>query len=338
MDELKLVGYVDKFAHVKVAVLGDMMLDRYIWGGASRISQEAPVPVVQVRRQTSVPGGAANVARNVLSLGAQVEVFGVMGDDSDGAELRAHLSNAGAGTDGILILGNRPTTVKTRVLAGNQQVVRIDQEQTDAISPAQRHALRKNLEKSLDERHIDALILEDYAKGVFGKDFMQGIVNYAASKGIITTLDPHPNNAYNVKGLTLMTPNRREAFALAGVKYVPGNGDPRTDKALLKVGGIIRRKWHPKYLLVTLGAGGMALFCDDAPVPLHIPTKARQVFDVSGAGDTVMATMVLALMSGAPVEDAAKIANYAAGVVVGLVGTAAIGATVLKDAIAGVIK
>lgn len=329
-----LVDFVDRFRSIRVGVLGDVMLDKYVWGSSNRISQEAPVPVVLVKRQSSVPGGAANVARNVLSLGGTVEVFGVTGNDAGADELIGHLKKAGAGIDGILRVENRSTTVKTRVLAGNQQVVRIDHEDTSAVTRQSRRRLRELLEQKLANHELDALILEDYAKGIFGRDFMQGIVNLASSYGVWTTLDPHPNNVFNVKGLKLMTPNRSEAFALAGIKNSSGVMPPLEDKVLLKVASSLMRRWRPQFLLITLGAQGMALFSDKAEKPIHIPTQARQVFDVSGAGDTVMATMVLALLAGAEAGDAARIANSAAGVVVGMVGTAAIEADVLKSAIA----
>lgn len=332
MKKTELLKYIDNFNGQHLAVLGDLMLDKYIWGGASRISQEAPVPVVHVSRENSVPGGAANVARNALSLGGRVELFGITGSDFDGNELKAQLENNGADVSGVIAVNDRPTTVKTRVLANNQQVVRIDYEKTDSISSAVRRKMRMKLEKAV-QGGMKALILEDYAKGIFSRDFMQNIVNYANEYGVITTLDPHPNNAFNVKGLFLMTPNRREAFALAGMKYVPGIGNPLKDKALHKVANVIRKLWGPRHLLVTLGAEGMALFSEGAAVPVHIPTKARQVFDVSGAGDTVMATMVMALLAGADVVNAAQIANHAAGVVVGMIGTAAIEKDVLKAAI-----
>jgi len=292
------------------------------------------VPVVQVRRVNSVPGGAANVARNVLSLGAHVELFGVRGEDGEGEELASHLRTAGAGLDGMLSLSERPTTVKTRVLAGNQQVVRVDREVTSPLSVAHRRELRKRVVAAMESGKIQALILEDYAKGVFGKDFMQGLVNDAAQYGVPCMLDPHPSNVFNVKGLTLMTPNRNEAFALAGKRHVQGSGQAQSDKPLLAVAEKMGRLWNPEYLMITLGAQGMAMFYRDGREPQHIPTQARQVFDVSGAGDTVMATMVLSLLAGACPMDAARIANEAAGVVVGMVGTAAIEAETLKNRLA----
>ena len=329
----KAKDIVKRFSGISVGVMGDLMLDRYVWGSASRISQEAPVPVVLVRKQSFVPGGAANVARNVLTLRGKVELFGIVGDDLDGAALLEVLGKAGADMSGVSVVKDRPTTVKTRVLAGNQQVVRIDQEIAEEVGVGIRAKLRKALAEHLKKGNFKALVLEDYAKGVFGRHFMQAVVDAANDCGVMTTLDPHPNNAFNVKGLALMTPNRKEAFSLAGVRYVSGIGDPLNDKALLNVARIIMRKWAPRYLLITLGAEGLALFGRDGGAPQHIPTRARQVFDVSGAGDTVMGTIVMALLAGADIFTAAKIANAAAGVVVGMVGTAPIEYDALMEAL-----
>ena len=333
MSSGQLSRYVPFFKQCRVAVLGDLMLDRYVWGRATRISQEAPVPVVAVQHQSAVPGGAANVARNLRTLGAAVDVFGVVGDDQEGRELLRLLTDARADVSQVQVDPSRPTTVKTRVLAGNQQVVRIDYEQTREISAEVRRNLLRSLEKQLRSGVVQALILEDYAKGLFGRPFMRQVIALAQSCHVMVTLDPHPSNNFKAKGLQLMTPNRAEAFALAGVPYQGGTGDPRSDRALLRAGQRLRQTWAPDYLLVTLGAEGMALFSGQDPLPVHIPTKAKQVFDVSGAGDTVMATMVLAMLAGASLPESAEIANYAAGVVVGLVGTAAIDAETLTAAI-----
>ncbi|HOG50094.1 MAG TPA: PfkB family carbohydrate kinase [Lentisphaeria bacterium] len=325
----QLSRYVPLFKQARVAVLGDLMLDRYVWGRATRISQEAPVPVVAVQRQSAVPGGAANVARNLRTLGAAVDVFGVIGDDLEGQELLRRLAEAEADISWVEVDSSRPTTVKTRVLAGNQQVVRIDYEQTREVAPELRRRLLNSLEKQLRSGTVQALILEDYAKGLFGRQFMRQAIALAQSYQVMVALDPHPSNNFKANGLCLMTPNRAEAFALAKVPYQSGNDDPRSDRALLRAGQRLRQTWAPEHLLVTLGAGGMALFSGEDSLPVHIPTKAKQVFDVSGAGDTVMATMVLAMLAGASLPEAAEIANHAAGVVVGLVGTAAIDADAL---------
>lgn len=331
----KVNKILDAFSGQSLAVVGDVMLDKYVWGSSNRISQEAPVPVVLVKKETYVPGGAANVARNVLSLGGSASIFGVIGNDIEGTQLSQCLVNDGVDTSTLLKSKSRATTVKTRVLAGNQQVVRIDREETDDVSTGERRAMLKALEEVLKSGKVCAVILEDYAKGLFSKSFMAALVELCRRYKVMSALDPHPRNPYNIKGLTFMTPNRNEAFALAGVKYVSGCGNPLQDTPLLNVASRLMHKWQPKYLLITLGAEGMALFSDDKSKPLHIPTQARQVFDVSGAGDTVMATMMLALMSGASPDVAAQIANQAAGIVVGRVGTSAIEAEVLKKTIHG---
>jgi D-glycero-beta-D-manno-heptose-7-phosphate kinase len=329
MDESRLIPYVSRFKGCRVGVMGDLMLDRYIWGAATRISQEAPVPVVQVRRESASPGGAANVVRNLVSLGAHAMAFGVIGTDRHAETLQGLLTAAGADLSGVVTAPERETTVKTRVIAGSQQVVRIDREVTAPISTACRDDLLGRLETALKAGALAALILEDYAKGVLDPAMTRQIVTMCRRHGVFVTLDPHPLNHFNVNGFRLMTPNRSEAFALAGVPYQPTRLPLASDVALMGVGRRLAELWGPDLLLVTLGGSGMALFVGDSP-PLHIPTRARQVFDVSGAGDTVMAVFVLGLLAGASPEEAARVANQAAGVVVGKVGTAAVTAAELE--------
>ncbi len=325
---------VRSFPELKIAVLGDLMLDRYIWGQATRISQEAPVPVVLVQRENGVPGGAANVVRNVLSLHGQAVPLGIIGNDSDGASLAKLLEEGGADGSGMVVMDGGVTTVKTRIIAGNQQVVRVDKEQPAQVTPALRKQVLERLEEALGQGGCQALIIQDYAKGLFDLDFMREAVDIARRQGVIATLDPHPAHAFNVPGLKLMTPNRMEAFALAGMTDPKPIGDPLHDAALLACGKRLRELWNPELLLITLGAEGMILFAEGQAEPLLIPTKARRVFDVSGAGDTVMATMTLALLAGAEPGQAASIANQAAGIVVGYVGTKAIEA----EELLGVLK
>ena len=322
---------VEGFQGLKVVVLGDLMLDRYTWGRATRISQEAPVPVVLVERQDCVPGGAANVVRNVLSLRGAAVPVGLVGEDEDGRKLMEILVQAGALPGAVLPVPGGVTTVKTRILAGSQQVVRVDREVPAQVMPDLREKLLGRLDAILSAGDCQALILEDYAKGVFSGDFMEEAVDLAARHGVFTSLDPHPADSFNVRGIRLMTPNRSEAFAMAGMPQTRPAADPLADKALLAVGERLQSLWQPELLLITLGAEGMILFERDKERPLHIPTQARQVVGVSGAGDTVMATMTLALLAGAPPEMAARIANYAAGIVVGYVGTRAIEADALLN-------
>jgi len=328
----RLVSYISRFRGCRVAVLGDLMLDTYIWGRASRLSQEAPVPVVRAERDTTAPGGAANVVRNILSLGGQAHAFGLVGDDDAGRELLAALRFRGADTAGVLVCPDRPTTVKTRVLAGNQQVVRIDREVTDPLGDDLRAQIVDRLRQAVRQGKVDAVILEDYAKGLLSRELAEEIIGFCQPAGVFVTLDPHPSNCLQVKGLRLMTPNRAEAFALAGLYYQSGTLPVAADQPLLAVGKRLRESWEPELLLVTLGAHGMALFAGDA-APVHVPTQAIEVFDVSGAGDTVMATFVLALLAGASPVDAVCLANSAAGVVVAEVGTAAVSPEELRHAL-----
>ena len=329
-----LLSYIRKFNQLEVAVIGDLMMDKYTFGRATRISQEAPVPVVCVDRQNAVPGGAANVALNLLSLHAKADVFGVVGQDKEGGELTTLLKDAGADTDGVIAVPQRRTTVKTRVFASHQQVVRIDVEDTSDLQETIQSLLLQKLETRLKGAKLDAVIMEDYAKGVFTRPFMESISELAAKYHVPLMLDPHPTHPFDAKGIRLMTPNRQEAFALAGRTVTKETGNPLTDAPLLEIGKILKQRWRNDILNITLGGEGMAIFLGDNPIPLHIPTKARKVFDVSGAGDTVMAAMTLALLAGAAPQEAAQIANQAAGIVVGIVGTAAI----QQDALIAAIK
>ncbi len=321
MEQRDAAAFVEKFKGCRVAVIGDLMLDRYIWGKATRISQEAPVPVVTVERTTSEPGGAANVMRNLATLGAHPIPFGVVGNEDAGDELSGLLEKIAFSMQGVIKDSTRRTTQKTRVLAASQQVVRIDTEDTGPLPEIHLETLIETLRSSVRQGQIHAVIVEDYAKGVVSKQLLAEIVAIGHQSGIPIMLDPHPANPANVPGLTLMTPNRAEAFALAGAYYVDGRPDIPNDKSLLQVVERLESLWSPDYLLVTLGAHGMALFKQGATA-LHVPTKAREVFDVSGAGDTVIAVFSLAHLAGATPEEAAIMANHAAGVVVGKVGTA----------------
>ncbi|MBT3378869.1 MAG: carbohydrate kinase [Lentisphaerae bacterium] len=318
-----LASYIDRFPERAVAVVGDVMLDRYIWGKASRISQEAPVPVVRVERETMAPGGAANVSRNLVSLGARAALFGVIGGDEHGARLCQCLSECGVDTVGITESAEHHTTVKTRVLAGTQQVVRIDRETTQPISASVADELKSRLTQWIRTHEAQVLLLQDYAKGVLTQEFAEELVEIGNSHGLIVAMDPHPGHPFAAPGLRLLTPNRAEAFALAGVYYQPNAPTIHADAPLLGVGARLIEQWGVELLLITLGGKGMALFCRGEE-PVHIPTRAREVFDVSGAGDTVVAAFSLALAAGATPVAAAGLANHAAGLVVAKLGTAAV--------------
>ncbi|MFO7821288.1 MAG: PfkB family carbohydrate kinase [Lentisphaeria bacterium] len=323
MSDEHLKKFITHFPEYRVAVVGDLMLDRYTWGSATRISQEAPVPVVKVARETQAPGGAANVVANLLGLGSKAGTFGFVGDDLHGNRLRKLLVDSGAEDAGIFKHPKRHTTVKTRVICNHQQVVRIDHEAAFPLGPGDDcfvH-LKQALCENLKAGYYDALIFEDYAKGLLSAELMEEVVEVARDNGVVTALDPHPSHNFKVKNLSLITPNRAEAFALAGMYAAPAVTPLKDDKSLLEVGRCLLEQWAPQHLLITLGGQGMALFTLGAEAPLHIPTRAKSVYDVSGAGDTVTASFVLALLSGASPRECAQVANHAAGIVVGKVGT-----------------
>ncbi len=323
MDYERARQIIAKFNQARVAVVGDLILDRYMLGTASRISFEAPVPVVRVQEHLAVLGGAANVMRNITSLGARALAFGVVGTDESADAISELLADRGIDGDGILALKDRQTTVKTRVIADHQQVVRIDDETCSPLSPRDADELLERLRGAFVADQIDAVILEDYNKGVLTPELARTIQQMAAAAGAICLLDPHPANPLQVENLTLMTPNRVESFALAGEYFRELVLPIEQDEALHRVAEKLMAAWSPENLLITLGAGGMALFGADGLLH-HIPTVAREVFDVSGAGDTVIATCALAMLAGAEPAEAAALANHAGGVVVGKIGTVSV--------------
>lgn len=322
---------VARFSRQKILVLGDLMLDRYICGTVTRISPEAPVPVVRVTEEKNMPGGAANVARNLGALGARVWLHGLVGRDEAGGDLLRVLKHSGVDTRGVRRFSGLRTTVKTRVLAGRQQVVRVDWEDQLLLPAKIRKALTARLAAAL--RAVSGVIIADYAKGAVTQEVVGVILGAARRAGIPVALDPKENDTLKLAGLTVATPNRHEAFALAGEPEQPALADPLKDRALRRVAGVLLKKWKPECLVITLGAQGM-LVVERNHQPWHVPTVAREVFDVSGAGDTVIATMLLALAAGAPYRWAAQLANCAAGVVVGKLGTATCSARELLDCLA----
>ncbi|HMP89442.1 MAG TPA: D-glycero-beta-D-manno-heptose-7-phosphate kinase [Kiritimatiellia bacterium] len=303
----------------RILVIGDLMLDRYIMGSVSRISPEAPVPVVHVHSEKAVPGGASNVALNVGSLNGSGAVAGIIGKDSDGQMLCRLLTDRGVNVSAMVESDSIRTTVKTRVIAERQQVVRIDWEDAFEFAGDVLNTFEQKLNEAIQS--ADGVILEDYGKGVMTQSVVDIAIKAARDKKIPIGLDPKENHILDVAGITLATPNRKEAFSAAGVAESRPLPDPLKDGALLKVGEILLEKWRPELLIITLGAHGMLLLGQNQK-PVHVPTRAREVFDVSGAGDTVIATCVLARAAGATFLEAAEIANYAAGVVVGKLGTA----------------
>jgi D-beta-D-heptose 7-phosphate kinase/D-beta-D-heptose 1-phosphate adenosyltransferase len=319
MNAKRLQHILTRFPQQRILVVGDVMLDRFLWGKVSRISPEAPVPVVEINRESLFPGGGANVARNLRALGSSVSILGVLGDDDTGENLRDLLDQQGVDTDGLVVDPNRPTTLKTRIVAHGQQVVRFDRETCADLPPQIEHKVLEHFESRLD--NVSAVIFEDYAKGLLSQKLLNAMQRLAHKARKITAADPNSRSRIRYSGLTAVTPNRSEAFAAAGLPHVEPVEDVLRDEALLRVGQALLRTWKPRNLLVTLGEHGMCLF-RPGKRPHHIPTVAQEVFDVSGAGDTVIATLVLALAAKADAVDAAEISNHAAGVVVGKVGTA----------------
>jgi D-beta-D-heptose 7-phosphate kinase/D-beta-D-heptose 1-phosphate adenosyltransferase len=323
MDNTQAQALIAGFNGKRIAVIGDLILDRYIWGTATRISPEAPVPIVHARRTSSTPGGAANVLHNLSSLGCTAVAFGAVGEDSAGGELEALLKGAGIELQGLLRDAGRCTIEKTRIIAGNQQVVRVDHEDVSPHPQTLAAELLDRLRRELDENALAAIIVEDYAKGLVNCDLLDGVLKLAHAADIPVALDPHPRNPFEIEGLDVITPNRKEAFQLAGM-IDPGRILPvMEDTAIMEAAQKLWARWKPGCLLITLGGDGILLF-QEGREPHHIPTMAREVFDVSGAGDTVIATFVAAIAAGATREEASILSNHAAGIVVGKVGAVAI--------------
>jgi D-beta-D-heptose 7-phosphate kinase/D-beta-D-heptose 1-phosphate adenosyltransferase len=301
-----------EIARTRILVVGDLMLDHYIWGDASRLSPEAPVPVVKVERDSYTAGGAANVAANLRALGVATEVVGAVGDDTYGRLLLDILKQRGVAYDEAFCSDKAATVVKTRVMCRNQQLCRLDRE--DAPSA---YNLSDEARASLQEKiaRADAVILSDYAKGVITSDLIR-FVQAFVRPGQIVALDPKPRADLAFTGVTLMTPNKAEAIQLAGLQGAEFRAFPKE-----AVAANIHERYAPKHLVITLGGEGM-LLCAEGRAGRHIPTAAREVFDVSGAGDTVIATLTAALTAGADIDRAAALSNLAAGVVVGKLGTA----------------
>lgn len=310
---------LEKMKGRRILVVGDLMLDRYILGGVTRISPEAPVPVVHVESERSVPGGASNVALNVTALGGVGSVAGMVGTDRDGDELLEQLRLRGIETGAVLRDAEHRTTVKTRILAERQQVVRVDWEDAYTYSGEAFERFQAGLRKEIAA--ADGVVIEDYGKGVITPQVAQTTLSIANEKGVPVGLDPKDNHELGLRGITLATPNRKEAFIAAGLPESRPVDPPLQDVRLLKVADKLFEHMSPAMLLITLGAQGM-LMVRAGSSPVHVPTRAREVFDVSGAGDTVIATCLLAIAAGASFIEAAEIANYAAGVVVGKLGTA----------------
>jgi D-glycero-beta-D-manno-heptose-7-phosphate kinase len=314
MSKKRAVEIIENFSRSGVLVVGDIMADHFLWGRVSRISPEAPVPVVEVRKDNFMLGGCANVLNNILAMGGRGYLAGVVGDDETGERLLAEFRRRGVETAGVIVEKGRQTTLKTRIVAHGQQVVRFDREDRQ---PVQAKSVRKLLDyvRSLRD-DLGALVISDYGKGVVGSPLLEGIRKGISGRAIITCVDPKQRDFSFYRGFDILTPNHHEAGIAAGEPILNGQDHLRVGRKLMAQNDF-------KALLITRGEEGMSLFeRQDGIRHTSFPTEAREVYDVTGAGDTVIGVLTLALAAGGSLREAACLANHAAGVVVGKVGTA----------------
>ncbi|MBU1121939.1 MAG: D-glycero-beta-D-manno-heptose-7-phosphate kinase [Candidatus Omnitrophota bacterium] len=323
INKKKLRDIVLRFKNKRILVIGDLILDHYIFGKVDKISPEGPVPVVWANRENFVCGGAANVGLNLCSLGTRVSLCGVLGKDRFGDVLFSLIKEKGIDSGMIVIDGGRPTTLKTRIIAHHQQVVRVDWESLEFLTVETNKKILNKVKKNIDD--FDAVIIEDYGKGVINPTLVGELVKLCKEKKKIVTVDPKEEHFDYYENVTVLTPNLKEAQTAANMK-IRGKDD------IFRLGEIIIGKLNPKVLLITLGEDGMMLFHDGGYD--HIPTAALEVFDVTGAGDTVIAIYTNALSCGASYLEAAVISNLAAGIVVGKLGAA----TITKEELFNKIK
>lgn len=323
INEERLDWFFEEFRKKKIIVIGDLMLDRYVWGTVTRISPEAPVPVVEVTREFTRLGGAANVANNLYSLGAIPIPIGIVGDDQEGIQLVNLMEICNFPTDGIIVDEHRPTVVKTRIIADDQHVVRADRESRESINPDVLKKVVAVVRTTI--KQVDAIIIEDYNKGLLSKELIEEVLDSTKQDPKIITVDPKFDNFFEYKSVTLFKPNRKETEAALGFTI---NSIEKLEKACR----IIIDRLACEAVLITLGDQGMCLLNRNGEF-IRIPTKARKVHDVSGAGDTVISTLTLCLTTGAEIKEAITLANYAAGVVCGEVGVVPIEPAKLRETI-----
>jgi D-beta-D-heptose 7-phosphate kinase/D-beta-D-heptose 1-phosphate adenosyltransferase len=304
---------IRRFDSSCLLVAGDIMLDQFVWGDVSRISPEAPVPVVEVQKETMLLGGAANVANNLRAMGSPVILGGVVGKDAMGVNLREIAISRGIDTTAVVNC-LRPTTIKTRIIARGQQVVRVDRENNNSLDEFSMNTLIEAFR--ITARRIDGIVVSDYAKGVVTDHFMNELRAISKGRGIPLLVDPKPSHIHRYQGVTLVTPNKQEAEAMAGLAI-------EDEKGLYQAAQQIQKKLETQAVLITRGAQGMALWQKENGL-FTVPTMAREVFDVTGAGDTVVAAMALGIVNGLSFSEAAFLANIAAGIVVGKIGTATV--------------
>ncbi|MFZ1281538.1 MAG: D-glycero-beta-D-manno-heptose-7-phosphate kinase, partial [Ignavibacteriaceae bacterium] len=298
------------FKGKRIAIIGDMMLDIYFWGDVKRISPEAPVPVLEVENEFYRFGGAANCALNIASLNGKAEPIGVIGYDNYGTIFNSLLSEQNISHHGIIEDDTRPTTAKTRVIADSQHIVRIDKESKQIINQLIQNKILDYIKSIIKD--LDGIILQDYNKGVLSAPLIAQVIELANKNKKLVTVDPKFNNFYEYKNVTVFKPNRKEAEDILGMKI-------KTDADISFAGNTLLKKLNAKNILLTLGEGGIAVFEKGKPEK-HMPTKARKVADVSGAGDTVISTLTMALAAGANIYEASYLANYAGGLVCEEVG------------------
>jgi D-glycero-beta-D-manno-heptose-7-phosphate kinase len=316
---------VARFPGRRILVLGDLMLDRYLWGRVDRISPEAPVPVVEIERETFSLGGAGNVAANLRALGAEPVLVSVVGEDEDGARLVETLTQRGVGTSGLVRDPSRPTTVKTRIIAHAQQVVRADRESRADVTGAAGVALAARIEAAIAD--CQAMIVSDYGKGVITRPLLEQALGRARARKIAVCVDPKESHIEAYRNVSILTPNQHEAGYMQGKRVVD-------EASLMEVGWGLQKRLDAEAVLVTRGPGGMSLF-EKGGRATHLPTVAREVYDVTGAGDTVVSVVALALAAGADYPTASYLSNHAAGVVIREVGTATLDSGQLLASLAG---
>jgi D-beta-D-heptose 7-phosphate kinase/D-beta-D-heptose 1-phosphate adenosyltransferase len=335
MQEIAVVGYanevskyMDKFPEARILVVGDIIMDEYIWGNVSRISPEAPVPVVDVQDQTKMLGGAANVLNNIISLGGRAILCGVIGNDPTGREILERLKTTGSATRGIVVEQKRPTSIKTRIIAHNQQVVRFDRESRKGIESESRDKLLRIVQEHRGE--IDAVLVADYGKGVVSEALMKSLRGLLTDMSVPLAVDPKTGNFECYRGVDVITPNHYEAGAFSRIEIMD-------EDTLVRAGRQMLDELDCGTVLVTQGKDGMTLFEKNGEIS-HIPTVAKKVFDVTGAGDTVISTFCLGLASGMDMKSAAVISNFAAGIVVGEVGTTTVKVDELRKVVLDLLK
>ena len=319
----KFKQIIDAFAGRNLAVVGDSMLDRFLWGRVDRISPEAPVPVVRLEKETIKLGGAANVAANIRALGAGVTLFGLWGDDPEAARMGDLLAERGIAADGMVLDAERPTTIKTRIIAHNQQVVRADREDDHPAVAGVVERLVAGWRGAKGQ--YDGIVISDYGKGVLPQEVLSDLIAFAREEGIPVVVDPKKGNFSQYAGVTSLTPNQKEAEQACAAQITDSG-------SLSEVGATLLERTQAESVLVTRGEHGMALF-ERTGAEHHLPTRATTVYDVTGAGDTVIAVYTTALAAGAEFLPAAALANHAAGIAVRELGTA----TVTAEQLAGVI-